>query len=32
MRRVESDGTLSLFDPKAVPGLCDLYGTEFDAA
>jgi ribonucleoside-diphosphate reductase alpha chain len=32
MRRVESDGTWSLFDPKAVPGLCDLYSTEFDAA
>src|SRR5262249_47560717 len=22
----------SLFDPKVVPGLCDLYGAEFDAA
>ena len=32
MRRVESDGTWSLFDPKAVPGLCDLYGTQFEAA
>src|SRR5215510_3769779 len=26
MRRVESDGAWSLFDPKVVPGLCDLYG------
>jgi ribonucleoside-diphosphate reductase alpha chain len=32
LRRVESDGTWSLFDPKVVPGLCDLYGAEFDAA
>ena len=32
MRRVESDGSWSLFDPKAVPGLCDLYGTQFDVA
>jgi ribonucleoside-diphosphate reductase alpha chain len=32
MRRVESDGTWSLFDPKTEPGLCDLYGAEFDAA
>jgi ribonucleoside-diphosphate reductase alpha chain len=32
MRRVESDGAWSLFDPKTEPGLCDLYGTEFDAA
>jgi ribonucleoside-diphosphate reductase alpha chain len=32
MRRVETDGSWSLFDPKDVPGLCDLYGPEFDAA
>lgn len=32
MRRVESDGPWSLFDPKSVPHLCDLYGPEFDSA
>ena len=32
MRRVESDGLWSLFDPKTVPNLCDLYGAQFDAA
>jgi len=32
MRRVEAGGEWSLFDPKSVPTLCDLYGTEFDAA
>src|SRR4051812_21500475 len=32
MRRVESDGDWSLFDPKAVPSLTDLYGPDFDAA
>jgi ribonucleoside-diphosphate reductase alpha chain len=32
MRRVEADGSWSLFDPKTEPGLCDLYGPEFDAA
>ncbi len=32
MRRVESDGSWSLFDPKSEPGLCDLYGPDFDAA
>ncbi|MEW2353774.1 ribonucleoside-diphosphate reductase subunit alpha [Spirillospora sp. NPDC029432] len=32
MRRVESDGTWSLFDPKEVPELTDLWGEEFDAA
>lgn len=32
MKRVEADGTWSLFDPKAVPHLCDLYDDEFDAA
>jgi len=32
MRRVETDGSWSLFDPKTVPGLCDLYGPAFDAA
>ncbi|GAA3930152.1 ribonucleoside-diphosphate reductase subunit alpha [Actinomadura viridis] len=32
MRRVEADGTWSLFDPKEVPELVDLWGAEFDAA
>lgn len=32
MRRVEADGAWSLFDPKAVPTLADLYGEDFDAA
>ncbi|MDE3106258.1 MAG: ribonucleoside-diphosphate reductase subunit alpha [Acidobacteriota bacterium] len=32
MRRVEEDGVWSLFDPKAVPSLPDLYGEEFEAA
>ncbi|MPZ49421.1 MAG: ribonucleoside-diphosphate reductase subunit alpha [Dehalococcoidia bacterium] len=32
MRRVEADGSWSLFDPKAVPGFTDLYGPEFEAA
>ncbi len=32
MRRVETDGTWSLFDPKVVPELTDLWGEEFDAA
>ncbi|MFU8854898.1 ribonucleoside-diphosphate reductase subunit alpha [Micromonospora sp. SL1-18] len=32
MRRVESDGTWSLFDPDEVPELPDLWGAEFDAA
>ena len=32
MRRVEADGDWSLFDPKAVPELPDLYGDAFDAA
>jgi ribonucleoside-diphosphate reductase alpha chain len=32
MRRVEQDGTWSLFDPKAAPHLTDLYGPAFDAA
>jgi ribonucleoside-diphosphate reductase alpha chain len=32
MRRVEQDGTWSLFDPKAAPHLTDLYGAAFDAA
>ncbi|MFB4275409.1 MULTISPECIES: ribonucleoside-diphosphate reductase subunit alpha [unclassified Nonomuraea] len=32
MRRVEADGTWSLFDPKEVPDLTDLYGEEFTAA
>jgi ribonucleoside-diphosphate reductase alpha chain len=32
MRRVEADTTWSLFDPKVVGHLVDLYGAEFDAA
>src|SRR5687768_2628010 len=32
MRRVEADESFSLFDPKIVPELTDLYGDEFDAA
>jgi len=32
MRRVEADGIWSLFDPKDVPELPDLYGPAFDAA
>lgn len=32
MRRVEADALWSLFDPKKVPHLVDLYGAEFDAA
>jgi ribonucleoside-diphosphate reductase alpha chain len=32
MRRVDADGTWSLFDPKVVPHLCDLYGDEFAKA
>jgi ribonucleoside-diphosphate reductase alpha chain len=32
MRRVESDGAWSLFDPKRVPHLPDLFGTEFEKA
>ena len=32
MRRVEQDGDWSLFDPKAVPRLPDLYGEDFDRA
>ncbi|MGH3392873.1 MAG: ribonucleoside-diphosphate reductase subunit alpha, partial [Actinomadura sp.] len=32
MRRVEADLPWSLFDPKEVPELTDLWGTEFDAA
>ncbi|TDD64969.1 ribonucleoside-diphosphate reductase subunit alpha [Actinomadura darangshiensis] len=32
MRRVESDGTWSLFDPKEVPELTDLWGDAFDEA
>ncbi|MEO8900470.1 MAG: ribonucleoside-diphosphate reductase subunit alpha, partial [Polyangiaceae bacterium] len=32
MRRVEADAEFSLFDPKAVPNLPDLYGEEFDRA
>ncbi|WP_328710462.1 ribonucleoside-diphosphate reductase subunit alpha [Microbispora hainanensis] len=30
MRRVEADGTWSLFDPKEVPELTDLWGEAFD--
>jgi len=32
MRRVESDGPWSLFDPKIVPEFPDLYGDEFEQA
>jgi ribonucleoside-diphosphate reductase alpha chain len=32
MRRVEADAAWSLFDPKQVPELADLWGEEFDAA
>jgi ribonucleoside-diphosphate reductase alpha chain len=32
MRRVEADEMWSLFDPKVVPHLPDLYGDEFDRA
>ena len=32
MRRVEADGDWSLFDPKIVPNLTDLYGAEFEKA
>ncbi len=32
MRRVESDGDWSLFDPKLVPDLPDLFGDDFDGA
>ncbi len=32
MNRVEADADWSLFDPKAVPHLTDLYGEEFDKA
>ncbi len=32
MKRVQSDGVWSLFDPKVVPHLPDLYGEEFEAA
>ncbi len=31
MRRVEEDGTWSLFDPKDIPEMVDLYGEEFEA-
>ncbi len=32
MRRVDQDGTWSLFDPKIVPHFTDLFGSEFDQA
>lgn len=32
MRRVETDGNWSLFDPKDFPNFVDLYGEEFDKA
>ncbi len=32
MRRVDADANWSLFDPKIVPHLTDLYGPEFDEA
>ncbi len=31
MKRVEADGPWSLFDPKDVPNLTDVYGAEFEA-
>ncbi len=30
MKRVESDGTWSLFCPNEAPGLADVYGDEFE--
>ncbi len=32
MKRVETDSMWSLFDPKVIPELVDLYGPEFEAA
>lgn len=32
MKRVDSDGTWSLFDPAKVPHLTDLFGPQFEAA
>ena len=32
MRRIEGDADWSLFDPKVVPNLSDLYGEEFERA
>ncbi|AKF82773.1 ribonucleoside-diphosphate reductase [Myxococcus fulvus 124B02] len=32
MKRVETEGEWSLFDPKVVPHLTDLYGAEFEKA
>ncbi len=32
MKRLEADGIWSLFDPKVVPALPDLYGSEFEQA
>jgi ribonucleoside-diphosphate reductase alpha chain len=32
MQRVQEDGVWSLFDPKAMPQLTDLYGAEFESA
>ncbi len=32
MQRVQEDGQWSLFDPKEVPELCDLWGPAFEAA
>jgi len=32
MKRVQEDGAWSLFDPKAVPALTDLYGDDFERA
>jgi ribonucleoside-diphosphate reductase alpha chain len=32
MKRVEHDWVWSLFDPKEIPELCDLYGEEFERA
>jgi ribonucleoside-diphosphate reductase alpha chain len=32
MKRVEGDGMWSLFDPRVVPELVDLYGEAFEKA
>ena len=32
MKRIETDGMWSLFDPKTVPELVDLYGEAFEKA
>jgi len=30
MKRIEQNGLWSLFCPNEAPGLCDVYGDEFD--